>query len=142
VSALRWGYACAVAIDPGGQDFDLVAAGLRADGGELRISVEALAAKLAQALPGLTTVRRRGGGLFGRGERRVSELCVELGECRYELTVDGDRLRGLRVREVGGVVIKRDQLDPQVWVSALTDDLREQAQQSAAARDALASLLD
>ncbi len=123
-------------------DFDLVAAGLRADGGDLRISIEALAAKLAQALPGRTTVKRRGGGLLGRGERRVCELHVDLGECSYALTVDGDRVDSQRVREVGGVVIKREQLDPEEWVGALTQELRSEAQRSAQARDALASLLD
>jgi len=122
-------------------DFDLVAAGLRADGSDLRVSLEVLASKLEQALPGRASVKRRGGGLLGRGERRVSELRVDLGDCCYELTVDGARVQALRVREVGGVVIKREPLQAQAWVGALTDDLREQAQQSAAARDALASLL-
>jgi hypothetical protein len=123
-------------------DFDLVAAGLRADGGELRVSVEVLASKLEQALPSLTRVRRTGGGLLGRRERRVCELRVDLGDTNYTLTVDGERVQGLRVREVGGVAIKRESLDPAVWVSALTDELRAQAQRSAQAREALASLLD
>jgi hypothetical protein len=123
-------------------DFDLVAAGLRADGGELRISLEVLASKLAQALPQRTSVKRRGGGLLGRSERRVCALSVDLGQCRYELTVNGDRVLGLRVREVGGVAIKREPLDPEAWVAALTQELRAEAQRSAQARQALASLLD
>ncbi len=123
-------------------DLDLVAAGLRADGGELRISVEVLAAKLAEALPGRTSVKRRGGGLLGRGERQVCELRVQLGAGRYELAVDGDRVEGVRVREVGGVAIKRETLDPETWVTALTEELRAEAQRSAQARQALASLLD
>ncbi len=49
------------------QDFDLSAAGLRADGDDLRISVEVLAGKLEESLPGMTRVQRRGGGLLGRG---------------------------------------------------------------------------
>ncbi|HXW58575.1 MAG TPA: hypothetical protein VEJ23_03760 [Solirubrobacteraceae bacterium] len=130
-----------MASDPEEPDFDLVAAGLRADGGELRISLEALAVKLAQALPGHTSVKRSGGGLFGRGERRVCELRVELGDSRYELAVDGDRVAGLRVCEVGGVAIRREPLDPGAWVAALTEELRAQAQRSEQAREALASLL-
>lgn len=130
-----------MATAPDEPDFDLVAAGLRADGGELRISVEALANKLAQALPGLTSVKRSGGGLLGRGERRVCELCVQLGDSRYELTLEGERVAGLHVREVGGVAIKRESLDPGAWVAALTDELRAQAQRSEQAREALANLL-
>ena len=123
-------------------DFDLVAAGLRADGSELRISVEALASKLAEALPGRTSVKRRGSGLLGRGERRICELRVELGASCYELAVDGERVQGQRVHEVGGVAIKRERLDPEEWVSALTTELRTEAQRSEQARQALASLLD
>jgi len=39
---------------PTDETFDLSAAGLRADGGDLRISVEVLAAKLESSLPGRT----------------------------------------------------------------------------------------
>jgi hypothetical protein len=124
-----------------GGDFDLSAAGLRADGRELRISVEALAAKLEEALPGQTRVQRRGGGLLGRGERRVRELCVELGDTRYRLGMPGERLECSREREVGGILIKREPLDPTGWLGALADDLRAEAERSSEAREALTKLL-
>jgi hypothetical protein len=122
-------------------DFDLSAAGLRADGRELRISVEVLAAKLEQALPGQTRIQRRGGGLLGRGERRVRELCVELGDTRYRLAVAGERLECSREREVGGISIKREPLDPNRWMSALADELQAEAERSSEAREALTRLL-
>lgn len=124
-----------------GQDFDLSAAGLRADGGDLRISVEVLAGKLEESLPGMTRVQRRGGGLLGRGPKRVSELRVELGDTRFQLAVRDERLECSREKEVGGISIKREPLDPEAWVGALTEELRSQAQQSAQAREALARLL-
>jgi hypothetical protein len=117
-------------------DFDLSAAGLRADGSDLRISVEVLAGKLESALPAQTKVERRGGGLLGRGQKRVRELRVSLGDTSYELTV-AQRVEGFRKREVGGIAIKRESLDPGEWVSALAADLREEAQRSAEARAAL-----
>lgn len=122
-------------------DFDLSAAGLRADGSDLRISVEVLANKLEASLPGQTSVERRGGGLLGRGEKRVRQLRVNLGDASYELTVTPQRIEGFRKREVGGIAIKRESLDPGQWVSALTADLREQAQRSAEARAALERLM-
>jgi hypothetical protein len=122
-------------------DFDLSAAGLRADAGDLRVSIEVLAAKLEEALPGQTRVQRRGGGLLGRGSPRVRELSVELGETRYQLTVAGQRVDCFRGREVGGIAIKRETLDPQSWMSALTTDLRSEAERSSQAREALARLL-
>jgi len=122
-------------------DFDLSAAGLRADGSDLRISVEVLASKLESSLPGRTRVQRSGGGLLGRGERRVRELCVSIGNASYELSVAGERVEGFRKREVGGIAIKREQLDPGEWVSALAADLREEAERSTEARAALERLM-
>jgi hypothetical protein len=123
------------------QDFDLSAAGLRADGEDLRVSLEVLAGKLEQSLPGRAQVQRRGGGLLGRGEKRVRLLRVELGEMCYQLAFEGDRVEGFRERQVGGISIKREPLEPQAWVNALAADLRTEAQRSADARQALERLL-
>jgi hypothetical protein len=124
------------------ETFDLAAAGLRADGADLAVSVEVLASKLEQALPGQARVERRGGGLLGRGEKHVRRVQVQLGCNRYQLSVEDDRVEGFREREVGGISIKREPLDPQAWVMALSADLRAEAQRSAQAREALARLLD
>ncbi len=126
---------------PTEQDFDLSAAGLRADGTDLRISVEVLASKLEESLPGHTRVERHGGGLLGRGEKRVRQVRVELGGNCYQLTVNGDRVEGFRERQVGGISIKREPLDPGSWVSALASDLRAEAERSGEARTALERLL-
>jgi hypothetical protein len=125
-----------------GEDtFDLAAAGLRGDGADLAISVEALAAKLEQALPGVARVERRGGGLLGRGQKRVRSVQVDLGSCCYQLAVDGARVEGFRERQSGGIAIKRESLDPNAWIAALTADLRAEAERSAQARTALEELL-
>ncbi len=121
--------------------FDLAAAGLRGDGADLSSSVEALAAKLEQALPGRARVQRQGGGLLGRGKKRVREVLVEPGANRYQLAVDGERVEGFRERQVGGIAIKREALDPSQWLAALTEDLRTEAERSEQARMALDRLL-
>jgi hypothetical protein len=121
--------------------FELAAAGLRGDGTDLRISVEVLASKLEQALPGRARVRRAGGGLLGRGQRHVRALEVELAGNRYELLIEGSGLQASRQREVGGIAIKREPLDPDAWIAALTSDLQAEAQRSADARTALEGLL-
>jgi hypothetical protein len=125
----------------GEQDFDLSAAGLRADGTDLAVSVEVLASKLEQSLPACTNVERRGAGLLGHGAKRVRLIQVDLGEMRYQLRLDGEHVEGSRERQVGGISIKREQLDLGRWVSALTADLRGQAEQSSQARVALERLL-
>jgi hypothetical protein len=121
--------------------FDLAAAGLRGDGAELSVSVEVLASKLEQALPGRARVERRGGGLLGRGAKHVRQVRVELGSNHYELTVDGGRVEGYRERQVGGIAIKREPLRADEWIAALTADLRSEADSSAQARTALERLL-
>jgi hypothetical protein len=121
--------------------FDLAAAGLRVDSSDLAMSVEVLASKLEQALPGAARVERRGAGLLGRGEKRVRRVQVELGSCCYQLTVDGARVQGFRERQSGGIAIKRESLDPDAWIAALTADLRTEAERSAQARAALEALL-
>jgi hypothetical protein len=122
-------------------DFDLSAAGLRADGTDLRISVEVLASKLEESLPEHTRVERHGEGLLGRGPKRVREIRVELGSNCYQLSVAGDRVEGHRECQVGGIAIKRESLPPDEWVTALSADLQTEAQRSAAARTALERLL-
>jgi hypothetical protein len=129
---------------PSDETFDLSAAGLRADGTDLRISVEVLAAKLESSLPGRTRVERRGGGLLGRGEKHVRQIQVELGSgsgTTYQLTIDGDRVEGFRERKSGGIAIKREPLDPDAWIAALTEELQSEAQRSAEARAALEGLV-
>lgn len=126
------------------ETFDLSAAGLRADGTDLRISVEVLAAKLESSLPGRTRVERHGGGLLGRGEKHVRQIQVELGAdsgTRYQLTIDGGRVEGFRERKSGGISIKREPLDPDRWVTALTAELQSEAQRSSEARAALEGLV-
>jgi hypothetical protein len=129
---------------PTEEDFDLTAAGLRADGTDLKVSVEVLARKLEESLPQQTRVERHGGGLLGRGEKRVRQVQVDLGGAggvRYQLAVAGDRVEGFRERQVGGISIKREPLEPDRWVAALTAELRTEAERSAQARAALERLL-
>ncbi|MHB1537368.1 MAG: hypothetical protein ACYCUM_09065 [Solirubrobacteraceae bacterium] len=122
-------------------DFDLQAALLRRDGQDLATSVEVLASKLEQALPGRTTVTRSGGGLLGKGPKRVRRVLVALGDTSYRLDVDGEQIEGFRQREVGGVAIKKETLDASSWIDALSAALREEAQRSSDLRNALELLL-
>ena len=130
-----------LAVSSGDETFDLSAAGLRADGSDLRISIEVLASKLKTSLPARTRIQRSGGGLLGRGPKHVRRLQVELGGCAYELNIDGERVEGFRERTSGGISIKREPLTPDQWVAALTTDLQTEAQRSAEARAALQELI-
>lgn len=120
--------------------FDLDAAGLRADGPELVAGVEVLARKLEISLPRATAVQRRAKRMFSK-DRVVASIEVRLGTTRYGLQLDGERVSADRQQEVRGVVIKREPLEIADWVLALEGQLREQAADSAEARQALDRLV-
>ena len=117
--------------------FDLDAAGLRADSGDLAAYVEVLAGKLEDALPQHTEVRRRSKGFLSR-EKVVDTIEVTLGDFRYTLHRNG---QCSRAKEVRGVVIKREELGLEAWVGGLAGELRELAAGSAEARAALERLV-
>lgn len=120
--------------------FDLAAAGLRADGADLATAVEVLASKLEDALPRETAVRRRSRGFLSR-EKVVEAIEVALGDWRYALEVVDGRVEASRRQTVRGIVIRREPLELDAWVGALTDELREQARTSEQARAALERLV-
>lgn len=121
-------------------DFDLAAAGLRAEGGDALRLVEVLAVKLEDALPGRAAVERRGVRLLSK-QKRVERIDVELGDATYQLISDGRKVTGMRGQAVRGVTIKREELGLDAWVERLTRELDELAQSSTEARAALDRLL-
>jgi hypothetical protein len=120
--------------------FDLDAAGLRADRGDLAAGVEVLARKLEDALPRETTVERRAKRLLSR-DKVVETIEVRLGVSRYALRAQGGEIEAERAQEVRGVVIKREQLGFDEWVTSLLAELGDAARGSADARTALDRLL-
>lgn len=119
------------------RDFELLAAALRADAGDLKTFLEVLADKLAEALPAGTTVER--GGFFGK--KRVRRIAVELGDNRYELAAAGERLEPSRAKSVRGIVLKREPLPLEAWIEELSRELAAEAARSEQARLALERLL-
>jgi hypothetical protein len=120
--------------------FDLDASTLRADGADLAVYLEVLARKLEAALPAETEVQRRAKGLLAR-EKVVAAIQVRLGDHRYALRREARAVTASREQEVRGVVIKRQPLELDAWVDALTAHLRELAAESSAARAALERLV-
>lgn len=123
----------------GFDDFDLTAAGLRANGSDLATALEVLAAKLEDALGNHTDVRRKRKLLGKPGP--VAEISVRIGESRYSLCQTSTGANASRLREVGGIAIKRESLAVDDWLAGLTRDLEAEAERSADARASLDRLL-
>ena len=123
------------------EDFDLVAASLRADAADSRGLAEALAVRLETALPTQTRVQRRSRKFLSR-DKVVRAIEVDAGESRYALTVD-DRgaVEATRSAAVRGIVLKNDPLPLDEWIDSLARDIAEQARASEQGRQALERLL-
>jgi hypothetical protein len=122
-----------------GFDLDLLAASLRADAGDLQAFVEALAIKLVQAMPGRVRVQRRRSALLR--PKLVREISLDAGDRRLELSVAGGALQTSCSRLSGGIVLKREALDTDAWLTAVGEALSAEAQRSETTRQALERLL-
>jgi hypothetical protein len=120
-------------------DFDLLAGSLRADGGDLHAFVESLAAKLEAALPSQTTVKRVRSGF--RAPKQVTMIALDAGGERFQLERHGDHVHTTRALQSGGIVLKTEPLEPEEWITAVTQALAGEAQRSERTRQALERLL-
>lgn len=103
----------------------------------MRAFVEALAEKLAGALPERTRVQRS--GMFGG--KRVRAIAVRLGEAEYQIDHDPPTVECQRRTLVRGIALKTEDLSLDDWIERLSRDLAEEAGTSEHARLALARLL-
>jgi hypothetical protein len=125
----------------GGMNFELLAASLRADAGDTRAFLEALARKLEGALQRRVHVDRRG-SLFSH-EHPVQRIQVQLSDWEYELIAGpGSALDARRTHLVRGVALKSEQIDLDEWIDALSAELSDLAQHSSQDHAALRRLLE
>ena len=124
----------------GASEFDLVAASLRADAGDLRAFVEALAEKLTTSLPGGVKVDRKG-SLLG-GPKHVRRIALQLGDEQLELEHDAGHIACRRRTVVRGIALKNEEIDLDAWIDAVTRALVHEAQASERGREALERLLN
>ena len=122
------------------RQLDLFAATLRADSSDTRALVEALGAKLEDALPGSAVIERKATRLFSK-DKRVEKITIRLGQDSYTLSISGDNARAQRSKTVGGIAIRNEELSLDEWLRGLTHALAAEAKRSEAGRIALERLL-
>ena len=125
--------------EPSGLDLELLAASFREDLGDVNAFVEGLAAKLEELLPTRVRVDRKRGGF--RGPKLVQRIEFDAGDRRLELRYDGRSVETRNSRLSGGIVLKSDTVTVDVWLEALGQAVADEAQRSAATRQALERLL-
>ena len=122
-----------------GLGFEVLASSLRADAGDTKTFLEALATKLGGALPTRTVVERES-HLFSR-EKPVKMISIELGEFRYQIGHAHGALAAQRTRVVRGIALKTEGMGVDQWLDELSMALMQLAQQSAQDRASLQRML-
>ena len=123
-----------------GMDVELLAAALRQDSADLDIYAKVLSVNLVESLPrdAVQVVRKRSLSDRAAGrEGNVTNLDVALGDVRLALRMDRGRVVGEICKEVRGVVLSRQQVGLDEWISALAQALSDAASSNARAREAL-----
>ena len=124
----------------GETDFDLLAASLRAEAGDLEAFVEAFATKLELSFPGQVDVKRKGGLLGGR--KRVERVAVTLDNQSFELDHDQASV-SCRVRSVvRGIALKNEELPLERFIDEVSAALVKAADETTRGREALQRLLE
>ncbi|MHB1612128.1 MAG: hypothetical protein ACYCT0_10615 [Sulfobacillus sp.] len=119
--------------------FDLLAASLRQDTGDIMTFLEVLAKKLEAAIPMQTTVDRRG-GLFSK-TKAVHAITVHAGDWQYTLTQDHGRIEALRIKMVRGIALKTENGSLAEWIQWVSQELMRLAAESADVRTGLERFL-
>ncbi|MCG2632668.1 hypothetical protein L6654_39385 [Bradyrhizobium sp. WYCCWR 13023] len=104
-------------------NFDIQAAWLRRFKSDAESNLRAFALRLKEALPELVTVHESR-GLFSRSVK-TRGVSVELGEKRYNLEIDGGRLKASIAMVVHGVVLNTKSVDPAEWFARLAEETRK-----------------
>src|SRR3954452_15534718 len=125
---------------PADDDFELLAASLRADDVDFAAFVEVLAVKLEGALPQRTRVVRKRKGMLTL-DKQVHRIEVDLADERYSVAYDGRSVDTRVAKVVRGIVLKTDEVPLESWTSALARALADEARESEQGRLALERLL-
>ena len=104
-------------------DFDMQAAWLRRFKSDAESNLRAFALRLKEALPELVTIHEVR-GLFSRSAK-TKGVSVELGEKRYNLEIDGGRLKASIAMVVHGIVLNTKSVDPAEWFARLAEETRK-----------------
>jgi hypothetical protein len=104
-------------------NFDINAAWLRRFKSDAESNLRAFALRLKEALPELVTIHESR-GLFSRSVK-TKGVSVELGEKRYNLEIDGGRLKASIAMVVHGVVLNTKSVDPAEWFARLAEETRK-----------------
>ena len=120
-------------------DFDMQAAWLRRFKSDAESNLTAFALRLKEALPELVTIHEVR-GLFSRSAK-TKGVSVELGEKRYNLEIDGGKLKASVAMVVHGVVLNTKNIDPSDWFARLAEETKKASEHAQALSGSLGAFM-
>ncbi len=104
-------------------DFDVQAAWLRRFTADAESNLRAFALRLKEAMPEQVTIHEKRGFFGGAG--KITGVSVDLGEYRYNLAVDGGRLKADVAMVVRGITLNTKAVEPGEWFQRLAAETRK-----------------
>jgi len=120
-------------------DFDMQAAWFRRFKADAESNLKAFALRLKEAMPELVTVQESRG--FFTGAAKVTGVTVELGENRYNLALDGGRLKATIAIVVRGITLNTKNVDPAEWFVRLGEDTKKASEHAQALSQSLTDFM-
>ena len=105
--------------DPQPIDYDMQAAWLRRLTTDIESNIGSFARRLKEAMPEHVTLLEKK-SLFSAA--KLTGVCVEIGERKYTLEVDGRKLKATVAMVVRGIVLNTKTVDPAQWFAQLSEE--------------------
>ena len=120
-------------------DFDTQAAWFRRFKADAESNLKAFALRLKEAMPELVTVQESRG--FFTSAAKVTGVTVELGENRYNLALDGGRLKATIAMVVRGITLNTKNVDPAEWFVRLGEETKKATEHAQALSQSLTDFM-
>jgi hypothetical protein len=120
-------------------DFDMQAAWFRRFKADAESNLRAFALRLKEAMPELVTVHESRG--FFSGAAKTTGVTIELGENRYNLAIDGGRLKATIAMVVRGIALNTKNVDPAEWFARLADETKKASEHAQALSRSLSDFM-
>ncbi len=118
--------------------FEMLAASLRANSGDIHSWLPVLSHKLAEAFPARSQIFH--GGFFGGGP--ITGVLIDLDTWQFSVREEHGRIAAERSQIVRGVALKTERLSIDMWIEKLSLRLAELAAENEREANAIRALLE
>jgi len=119
-------------------DYDIQAAWLRRLTSDIESNLGSFAMRLKEAMPERVNLLEKK-SLFAAP--KLTGVCVEIGERKYTLEVDGRRLKATVSMVVRGITLNTKSVDPAQWFAQLSEETMKTTEHARSFNQSLSSFM-